>query len=368
MLAAGPGEALVWDLSRTGPSELGAISVEGQVWRGELSSDGSTAYVADPSGGRGRLRAIHVATGAEVALADGFGQIPGVSVSPIATRDGIVAGWVGGGIPGRVVDLRTGRLITELDPCDVPTSIDGAGRWLLATVTDRERGCGGPASRVIDPMSGDVLVTLPEWTGGSDIGPPGTISDGIAAAQVNGGIAFLDLATGADLGRIDIDSAWTPAFSSDGRHVALGSGDDGGFAIDVERVLAGDPHDAIVMNPLPGAGATFSVVVGDHLITGHGGEVLRFWRLSDGSQDLALPTASIDSTYLFPTPDERFLYYESDGHLLRRFPLRLDDLVELAERRAQRWFRASECERYELADDCATFVAAGRPTTSATSG
>jgi WD40 repeat protein len=366
MVASGDGEALLWDISPTGPPELGAIAVEGQVWHAEFSDDGATMYVADQPDARGRMRAVDLAGGAVLAVADDFGQTPNSNVSPLATTSGIVAGWVGGGRHGRVVDLDTGRELTQLDPCDIPTAIDGEGRWLLVTAVPLEPGCGGPAaSKILDPMSGDVLLTLPDVAGGSAIGPPGTISDGIAVYQrldSEGGLVFRDLRSGEHLGTVEI-LTWTPAFSTDGRYVTVGSDVAGGFAIDVERVLAGGAASAIVLNPVVEGGFTsFPVVVGDRLVTGHAGEVLRFWRLSDGAQELALPVTSIDSTYIFPTPDGRFLYYESDGHLLRRFPLRIDDLVELAERRVQRWFRIAECERYELADDCAAFVTAGRST------
>ena len=361
LLASGEGEALLWDISPTGPPELGAIAVEGQVWRAEFSDDGAMMYVADQPDGRGRMRAVDLAGGTVLASDDDFGHTVDSNVSPLATTNGVVAGWVGGGRPGRVVDLHAGRVITELDPCDVPTSIDGRGRWLLVTFLSALAGCNGPpTSRILDPMTGDVLLTFPDVAGGSDIGPPGTISDGIAVYQGPGGIDFRDVTSGEHLGTIGIDGPWVPAFSGDGRYVTVGSADAGGFAIDVARVLAGDDAGAVVMNPVvEGGGFTsFPVIVGDHLVTGHAGELLRFWRLSDGTQELALPVASGDSTYIVPTPDGRHLYYESEGHLLRRFPLRVTDLVELAERRLQRPFRVSECERFELADDCAAFVQA----------
>ncbi len=367
MVASGPGEALLWDLSLSGPSELGAIPVEGQVWRAEFSDDGATMYVADQPDESDRMRAVQMADGAVLGAAEGFGRLVNTAVSPVATSSGIVAGFVGGGRDGRVVDLDTGRVLNELDPCHVPTSIDADGRWMLVTPAFATSDCGGSRSAILDPMSGEVLLTLPEGAGGSDIGPPRTISDGIAVYQrLDGevGLVFRDLASGKRLASFDIP-AWMPAFSADGRYVTVGSAESGGFAIDVESVLAGDAESSIALNPVvDGSLTSFPVIANDRLITGHAGGVLRFWRLSDGVQELVLPGTSSDTTYIFPTPDGRYLYYESDGHLLRRFPLLIDDLVDLAERRAQRWFRVSECERYELADDCADFVATGGSTSS----
>lgn len=115
--------------------------------------------------------------------------------------------------------------------------------------------------------------------------------------------------------------------------------------------------DATVLNPRVEGATTFPVVVGDQLLTGHAGQVLRFWNLADGRTQLELPVSSGDSTFIAPSPDDDYLYYEDEGILVRRFPVDLDVLVDLAERRLQRDLRSSECERYRLSDDCERLLA-----------
>jgi WD40 repeat protein len=357
----------LWDRTEAGPAELGAVTVGGEVWDVAFSIDDDVVYVNEQIGDLARVRAIDLGEGSTVAQAD-FGAGAGF-VYPVTTPAGLVAGWAPGG-QSRVEDLSTGDVIARLSPCDVPGSIDAAGRWLLVSrgllMADfiADSGCRPGTSRVLDPQTGDVLLELPDDVVLSDIGPPGTISDGLIAYQSSPGsdepapLVIRDLRSGELVGRLTTFSPWRPVFSNDGRYIASGSAEDGGIAIDVEQVLAGaSADDAIVANPRLEGATTFPVVVGDYLVTGHAGEMLRFWRLTDRQQELALPVNSGDSTFLAPTPDDRYLYYEDEGHLLRRFPLDVAELVELAKRRVQRGFRADECERYELADDCESFVA-----------
>jgi hypothetical protein len=97
-------------------------------------------------------------------------------------------------------------------------------------------------------------------------------------------------------------------------------------------------------------------VAGDDFVTGHDGRILRFWGASDDRPDFELDVQSRDTTFLATTPDARYLYYEADGDILRRFPLTVTDLVAEGETRAQRGFTVNECDRFALAEDCDDFV------------
>ncbi|MEM9747546.1 MAG: hypothetical protein AAF945_12695, partial [Actinomycetota bacterium] len=256
--------------------------------------------------------------------------------------------------------------------------LDADGTWLLVTVPEGLRDtCEDRSSVVLDPATGEVLWTIPERISQADIGPSGTPSEGLVAYRANDGevaVVVRDLRSGDVVGRLPLlFSQWRPIFSNDGRYLTFGSFQDGGFAVDVERVLAGARiEEATIMNPDEGGITTVSVVAGDWFVTGHDGVRLRFWNLKSGELELALTVSEssrIDvttpgnpgaATFIASSPDDRYLYYEDEGLLLRRFPLDADELIEFAESLVQRDFGVEQCERYQLADDCVEYLAARR--------
>jgi hypothetical protein len=353
LLVVGSEESLLWDLTTEGPAELGAVTGSGAM---EFSRDGSVIYVAD----QGRhIRAVEFATGRTIttgrtiATSDEFGTIWALAPG------GLVAGTMVDETAVRIEDLSTGS--TRLPPpCTFPVAIDADARWIVSGQTG-DAGCDG----VVDLRSGEMIVEEPGGIGLAAIGPPGTISDGVAAYQTTmherqptTTLMIRDLSTGREIAHTDIDM-WKPFFSNDGRFITFGSFENGGVVIDVEQVLDGTPvEDAIVLNPRLTGATSFPRVVGDDFVTGHAGQLLRFWRLDDGKLRLTLPVDSGDTTYIAPTPDDRYLFYETEGNLFRRFPMEIDDLIALAEQRAQRDFTVDECDRYALSDACEAWVRA----------
>lgn len=353
LLASSVGEALLWDLAPAGPADLGAIDVIGNVWEIEWSDDGSVMYVADSTGDEARVRAIDISSLSTIATVDGFAPTEGAG--PVVGRTGLVAGHRGDDERGVVVDVRTGEAVAALEPCFEPYSIDDAGRWMIVVCEDDAEG----GSYVVDPATGEELSDLGPAGGFSAIGPPGTRSDGLAVYQTPDGLALRDLRTGAEFGPFAGQLfPWRPFFSADGRFVTAGSAHGGGIVLDVAEIVEGATgDDPLVRNPRPGAGGTtFSIVAGDYFVTGHDGEILRFWGPSDERPEFDLDVRSRDTTFLATSPDARYLYYEAEGDVLRRFPLALTDLVAAGEARARRGFTVDECERFSLAGDCGLFI------------
>jgi WD40 repeat protein len=173
-------------------------------------------------------------------------------------------------------------------------------------------------------------------------------------------IVLYDASTSRRLGSLDVteSDAWRPFFSLDGRMLTFGSFKGGAFAIDIEQVLSGTRMaDAVVLNPRIGGGpTTFTVAGGEHLVTGHSGETLRFWDLETKELWLSLPVDTGDSTMIAFTPDDRYLYYEARGGVLKRFPLDSGELVALARSRVQRDFSEDECDRFLIDSDCSAYA------------
>jgi hypothetical protein len=148
-----------------------------------------------------------------------------------------------------------------------------------------------------------------------------------------------------------------PRFTADGRLLSIGTQLAGAFVFDVERVLAGTAMaDAIVVNPVvEGSPTTFAIVAGDHLVTTHGSEEMRFWDLDTGDLWLEMPITPDTVPTLAVDADASDLYYGGEPGVINRFPLDPDVLVELARQRVRRDFTSEECARYDLGDGCSAF-------------
>ena len=113
-------------------------------------------------------------------------------------------------------------------------------------------------------------------------------------------------------------------------------------------MLAGETgNDVVALNKLViGGPTTYTIAGGGYLVTGHSGEVLRFWHLDSGDEWLALPVDTRAPTMQAMTADGRYLYYADKGGVVRRLPLDPAELAELARQRVQRTFTAEECARF----------------------
>ena len=121
-------------------------------------------------------------------------------------------------------------------------------------------------------------------------------------------------------------------------------------------ILAGaEVEEAVALNKLvQGGPTTFTKAGGGYLVTGHSGEVLRFWHLDSGEAWLSLPVNSGSNTLHAMTPNGRYHYYEDAGGVVRRFPLDPEELAQLARERVQRDFTTEECTRFLITGSCDT--------------
>lgn len=199
-------------------------------------------------------------------------------------------------------------------------------------------------------------------------GPSGTIAEDLLIARslsldengrVVAAIEIRRMPGGVLVGSIPANelALWRPFISADGRYVAFGSGQTGGYAVDVRQALDGaSMEDAIVFNPLCNGGVTtFPDVGGGWFVMGQSGGVLRFYDLETSVEEMTLPVDTDRGTLFRITADGRNLYYQGAGGVLRRFPLDDTELVALAEQRVQRDFTEAECERFAIADDCSNY-------------
>ena len=153
-----------------GPEESGLVDIRDATtgeslrsWKGHdvdvndvvLSNDGSMlATVGDD----GALRIWDPATGAELTEVKADGSVYGPSFSPDRTRAAAV--WNDEIV--RVVDIASGDIVTEIDGLGVPVSTDFSpdGERLVIAAHD------GPVATVVDPSSGEPLLTLEGETSG----------------------------------------------------------------------------------------------------------------------------------------------------------------------------------------------------------
>ena len=359
LLVGGDDEAILWDVTPGGPAALGNLATEGRI--SEIVLDGKDAATVVEGGlgedrADGRVRRFDLESGAVLAT------------SPLLEADQIVTssdGWFAFAPPdgpARVEHLDDAAVVVELETCDVPRAMDDRGRWLLVSA-DEER-CDLASSRVVDPATGETVIDLDRHHAAlSEFGPSGTIAEGLLAYEaldpLSGGFLGIVLRRISPSDQIvgvlhSIEDLWAPQFSADGRHLSVGSTGSGPYAIDLASVLGGAAmNDAIIANPATAGGPTTFPTVGfDSLVFDQSGDVLRFHDLETGAEWMTLPVDSGPGSNVRITPDDRFLYYESAGGVVRRFPLDHEELADLARSRVQRDFTEAECRRFALSDDC----------------
>lgn len=366
LLASGARSTRLWDLSRAGPPELANLPTEGDVQWMRFSADGSSAFAFEvlPSGTR--LRLFDLADASEL---ESTGLMS--ATRSVASDQGLVASSGPTATSTARVEPFDGASLVETEPCQQATAIDDQGRWLMLSrdFDFIQSECGPGPSTLIDPRSGNELEVF--WGRGFDggmFGPSGTIADGLFVGRSFSSNEDGDVVTAIEIRAVpsgellgsfagDEREPWAPFFSADGRYVTFGSGETGGYAIDVERVLAGVPMaDAIAINPQDDGGvATSPDAGGGWFVMGQSGGELRFYDIETEVEVMTLPVDTGASTTFRITADGRHLYYESAGGVLRRFPLDHGELAALAEQRVQRDFTEAECERFAIRGNCSEY-------------
>ncbi|HUH08790.1 MAG TPA: PQQ-binding-like beta-propeller repeat protein, partial [Egibacteraceae bacterium] len=359
------GESRVWDITAGGSPAIGAIEIaSGRPFILDFSPDGDEIGASTWDGSFERRAAPD---GELLGSVEGLVTEAGVSpaVSPDWRRLASVA--VGG--EATVAQLASGEPVQVLPPCTNPRAFspDGSalvldGLWLCA-LTDPPAGQPSEAdlrSRVIALPSGDELLDLGERVAfRAAFNPGGALEPGRYLA-VNLDTAVLevyDMASGSLVVSLEIFPTMI-RFDPTGRYLASGTLEGQAIVLDLAAIADGvAPDDAIVMQRtvgpagIPGIALTAEGVLATSAFDS---PFIRLWNVHSGELLAELRTALDGSSppQLNFSPDGTYLLYPDAGNVLRKFPLDVDRLAELARSRVTRTLTVDECRRHLEAASC----------------
>jgi len=364
VVAAGAGEIRTWDLSPSGPGALGNFVVSGgPLDRLAVSADESAAYATayTDSGLRSSVQLIDIPNRDQHEV---FADVPYYfSTRPLVSADTSVMATLDDDFVTELVRLPSGDS-TRLAPCESVRAFDAGGR--VAAIDTHllceERGQEAVnASRIVDLDSSETLLDLPDTviyaaafgrTG--DDGRPQLV---IVVDRDTGVLTIYDLVTRESLGTYTPDAfPASIALSSDGRRIALLTFTGRLVVLDVTGVADGDA-DPKVFDIVAHAAGSKAVAFssGGLIATGSSLDGVRVWS-DDGDLVASVPTTQEDApTFAFASGTDT-LYYEDGAGLVRRFPLDVDDVTELARSVLTRGFRPQECTRYFPGEACPVFA------------
>jgi WD40 repeat protein len=278
------------------------------------------------------------------------------------------------------VDLESGVPIRTFPACGNPRAFSPDGS---AVVLDTGWLCpanvapdGSPQpNRLIDAETGEVLLDLSrrdeDEAAEEDaddnsthvifraaFNPGGALEEGrFLAVDVDTAVLEIyDLDSGELIASYE-NSPGLICFDPSGRYVATGAGTNV-FVVDVVALANGaDPDDAVVLDQFSAPGGVRGIAVttsGIVASSAFDSQFIRLFDLRSGELVVELHTGLDGSSppHLNFSPDGSYLLYPDTGHVLRRFPLDTDRLVELAEIRVSRQLTVDECRRYLDGDDC----------------
>jgi hypothetical protein len=129
-------------------------------------------------------------------------------------------------------------------------------------------------------------------------------------------------------------------------------------AVDVTRLADGDDAtDPQVFDiPAHNAGSKALAVSESGLIaTGSSLDGVRVWS-PDGELVVNVPTRQADAPTFAFAPGTDTLYYEDGDGVVRRLPIDVDELTQLAREVLTRGFTQQECDRYFPGEPCPELV------------
>jgi DNA-binding SARP family transcriptional activator/WD40 repeat protein len=360
------GDLRVWDVTPDGPPQIGALAVPpGDVWSINTSPDGSEiTVVAD------ELAMFATATGERLAtLADQFDGFP--FGSAVISTDGRQVASVGE-LDGRgaVRELPSLATVASLPPCTKPLAFTPAGE---ALVLNGQVLCNPELGYAVDPVPGaDLRSRVVEIASGREIldlgerpihtaafNPAGRFPAGryLAVNDDYGAIEIHDMDTGELAGRHEFSPEFVfgPSFDPQGRWLT-GATDAYVWVLDVAAFVGGTPWDeALVMNqPVHAARVPGPTISADGILAtrGFGDGIVRLWAVATADM---LAELRVDKNQAFTvafSPDGDHLFYADAGSIVRRYPVDVDELIELAESRLTRGFTAEECRQYLDSAEC----------------
>jgi serine/threonine protein kinase len=356
LASASSEETLVWDISPAGPAALGSVAL-GDYWiYPVVSPDGTEVAVSTWPGNR--LQRFRLSTGEPVGSPlTGDDLVLPVRLSPDWRLAGTAIDRV-----GVVIDLTTGATVLETPACTFPVAFNRSGGAML----DGYWLCpDAVADRLIDGRSGAELLGLDvggfgRWLGGV-FNPPGVFEADryLALIRLGGGVDIYDTLDGRLLTRLEAasedweDTSLTLGFDPGGRFLVVGGARSRVAVIDLAMVAEGrTAADSIVFDqPVdPGGVPMVSLNRNGILATSAFGS-LRLWDIHRGEQIIQIPvriTRPVSAT--FTRGGDHLLYIDESesGHVLRRFLLDPNELIDLARSLVTRDLTPEECGRYRL--------------------
>jgi WD40 repeat protein len=368
LVTASAGELRMWDISAARPRILGNFQVSGEsLDRLVVAADESQAFatVYTDSGLRTSVHRVDLRSGDEV---EELSDVPYYfSTRPLVSPD---LSWMTALDEDFVTTLVaiSGGDSTQLQRCHSVRAFDASGgvAALDAHLVCEERGeeTGEGNSRIVELQTDETLVDLGEefilyaaaFGPSTDGGPP----DLAAIEEQSGEVTLYDLATGEALGRYIPDPDWpiSIAMSPDGERLVLLMLSGRLVVLDVARLADGDEQTDPTMFDITAhnAGSKGVAVSGSGLIaTGSSLDGVRVWS-PEGELVAAVPTRQTDAPTFTFAPGTDTLYYEDGGGVVRRFPIDVGELTQLARQLLTRGFTQQECDRYFAGEPCPSFA------------
>lgn len=91
---------------------------------------------------------------------------------------------------------------------------------------------------------------------------------------------------------------------------------------------------------------------GQQVITGSVDGTVKIWEVQNGQERLTLVRQPVPFTDISLNPDESRLAVTSEDGTLHIYLLKVDELIELAQRRLADWLSVDECRKYLPASYC----------------
>lgn len=358
---AANGETRVWDVTPGGGRAAGAIPIgPAEAFAVMVSPDGREVAVGSEDA---RLRRFDIATGAQAGTSLS-GQINWWEPAPVSPDWRLIAA-VDDDRNGWVYELATGKVVSALGPCDHPRGFSPDGSALavdgLLLCESIEPPPGAKLrSRVIDPITGRELLDLgPRGLLGATsavFNPAGVFEAGryLAINLIDIDLVELyDMTTGELVTILDFEADWplTLAFDPTGRYLAGGNQNGRAWVLDVVAAVEGIPaQEALVFHQAVDTGGLGAVINANGVLATYALDSLRLWDIHTGTPLIDVPVDTDDRPFAAFNPAGDELFYAdgnaSSGYTLRRFPLDVDRLVELAESRLTRDLTNDECRRF----------------------
>jgi WD40 repeat protein len=292
--------------------------------------------------------------------------------APVAKDAAHVAGIYENGSAG-VIEAATLRDASRLPGCAAPTGTSPDGRYF---VLDRSLLIGD-ACAAGDAIAGIYDVTNEQLA--IEYGGERLVHGAISNPAGSEGPRYAAVAVyeeGSEVGRVDlwnvdsgalvasVDDETRPgflpshvSFSPDARHLAIGTHGPIALVLDVAALADGATlGDATRFDREVHTSRSPRAILTDDgtLATGSGDGTYRFWDVETGEMTMQLETTGILGNGVFDfSPDFESFYYEDGGGIVRRMPMDVDEMIDLAGSLVTRSLTDAECREYLHLDACA---------------